>query len=198
MYRRSSDIFLDALDSDVFSIIKHALAEADEGNFENALDLLDSLVVTENPAALFYASSLSAASRESIEDFEERSIKQLKKSADSGYAPAIHELGVHYDNGQLVQRDTEKAAQLFRQAAEKGHPHAQWIHGLDLLHGSNGIEQDEQLGIDFVKKSALSKFEGALESLCDFYETGKYGFPVDTGKAQSFKDQINDQDVLGY
>ncbi len=198
MFRRSADIFLDALDLSVSSIIKEALTEIDKGNCEKALDLLEPLVEKGNAAALFYMSSFSAASEESLNEFEARSVKQLQQSADYGYAPAIHELGVHYDNGELVPKDAEKAAQLFKQAAEKGHPHSQWIYGLDLLHGSNGIEKDESLGVDYVKKSALSKFEGALESLSDFYKGGQYGFPVDANKAQSFKNQINDQDILSY
>ena len=198
MFRRSADVFLDVLELRVSSIIKEALAEIDKGNCENALELLEPLVEKRNAAALFYMSSFSAVSEESIKEYEARRFKQLQQSAGYGYAPAIHELGVHYDNGEFVQKDAEKAAQLFKEAAEKGHPHSQWVYGLDLLHGSNGIVKDESLGIDYVKKSALSKFEGALESLCDFYEGGKYGFPVDATKAQSFKDQINDQDILSY
>lgn len=198
MLRRSADIFLDALDLSVSSIIKEALAELDKGFLEKALGLLKPLIDKQNPAALFYASSFSLASEESIKEFEDRRIKQLKLSASYGYPPAIHELAVHYDSGELVSRNKEQAAQLFKQAAEKGHPHAQWIYGLDLLYGSNGIEKDENLGIAYIKRSAHSKFEGALESISKFYEAGEYGFPVDTNKAQSFRNQINDKDVLGY
>lgn len=197
MLRRSEDVFLDELDVAVSSVIKDALNEIDESNCDKARELLKPLVDKKDKAAIFYSSGFGV-SGEQLEEFEARRIKQLQQSAQLGYAPAIHELAIHYDSGELVQRDIEKAAQLFKKAAEKGHPHSQWIHGLDLLYGRNGIASDEKLGVDYIKKSALAKFEGALESMSEFYEAGKYGFPVDVDKAQYFKNQINDEDMLGY
>ena len=197
MLRRSEDIFLDELDIVVCSVIKNALNEIDKSNCDKARELLKPFVDKKDKAAIFYSSGFGV-SGERLEEFEERRIKQLQQSAKLGYAPAIHELAVHYDSGELVQRDVEKAARLFKKAAEKGHPHSQWIHGLDLLYGRNGIAKNEKLGVDYIKKSALAKFESALESMSEFYETGKYGFPVDVDKSQYFKNQMNDEDVLSY
>lgn len=197
MFRNSSDVFLDKQDASISSIVKQALDEIDINNCDKAFELLKPLIDKKDAVALFYASGFGVPG-ESLEEFESRGIKQLQKSAEYGYAPAIHELAVHYDAGEPVERDVEKAAQLFKKAAEKDHPHSQWIHGLDLLYGRNGIAKDEKLGVDYINKSALAKFEGALESMFEFYEAGKYGFPVDLDKAQHFKNQINDKDVLGY
>jgi TPR repeat protein len=197
VFRNSSDVFLDKQDASISSIVKQALDEIDINNCDKAFELLKPLIDKKDAVALFYASGFGVPG-ESLEEFESRGIKQLQKSAEYGYAPAIHELAVHYDAGEPVERDVEKAAQLFKKAAEKDHPHSQWIHGLDLLYGRNGIAKDEKLGVDYINKSALAKFEGALESMFEFYEAGKYGFPVDLDKAQHFKNQINDKDVLGY
>lgn len=198
MFRRSADIFLDALDHSVSSVIREALAEVDKGNTKKSIELLEPLVEEGDAAALFYTSKISLTVEETLYDFEARSFKQLMRSADCGYAPAIHELGVQYDSGEFVSKDAKKAAQFFKRAAEKGHPHSQWIYGLDLLYGSNGIKKDESLGVDYVKKSARANFEGALESMSEFYGRGIYGFPVDENKAQSFKDQMCNRDVLSY
>ncbi|MCK9194593.1 MAG: hypothetical protein M0P19_12050 [Nevskia sp.] len=197
MSRRSEDIFLDELDKGIASVIKNALNEIDEGNCDRAWELLKPLVNKKDKAAIFYASSFGITG-EQIAAFEGRRINQLQQSAGYGYAPAIHELAVYYDNGDLVPRDAEKAAQLFKHAAEKGHPHSQWIYGLDLLYGKNGIDRNEELGLDYIKKSASAKFEGALESMSEFYETGQFGLQIDVDKARYFKNQLNDEDILGY
>lgn len=135
---------------------------------------------------------------ESLENYDKRRIKQLQCSVNLGYVPAMHELAIHYDNGELVSRDTEKAAQLFKLAAENGHPHSQWIYGLDLLYGTNGIEKNQNLGIDYIKQSAYLKFEGALETMIELYEEGKYDFPIDSYKVDFFKKQLNEQDIISY
>lgn len=197
MPRRSEDIFLDELDKDIASTIKEALHEIDASNCDKAWELLKPLVDKKDKAAIFYASSFGIP-EEQIAAFEARRINQLQQSAEYGYAPAMHELAVYYDNGDLVSRDTKKAAQLFKHAAEKGHPHSQWIYGLDLLYGKNGINKDEELGLDYIKKSASAKFEGALESMSEFYETGRFGLQIDVDKARYFKNRLNDEDILAY
>ncbi|QJP07786.1 tetratricopeptide repeat protein [Pseudomonas multiresinivorans] len=197
MPRRSEDIFLSKMDSVAASVIKEAIKKVDQGDCDRARELLNPLIIKKDAAAIFYAATFGVPG-ESLEHFEKRRIEQLQQSAKYGYAPAMHELAIHYDSGDLVPRNLEKAAQLFRQAAEKGHPHAQWIYGLDLIHGRNGIEKDEKLGIEYVKKSAESKFEGALESMAEFYKKGIHGFPLDADKARHFQGKTNDKDIIGY
>ena len=197
MLRRSEDIFLDELDVVVSSVIKDALNEIDKSSCDKAMELLKPFVDKKDKAAIFYSSSFGVPG-EQLEEFEERRIKQLQQSAELGYAPAIHELAVHYDSGELVQRDIEQAAQLFKQAAEKGHPHSQWIHGLDLLYGRNGITKDEKLGLRYIQESAAVKFEGALETLAEFYEKGLFGFRQDLVRAQQLLKQIENGDVISY
>lgn len=197
MLRRSEDVFLDKLDGAVCSIIKAALRELDVGNSKQAWEMLKPLADHNNEAAIYYLSCFGIPG-EQIQDFEKRRIEQLSQSAKYGYAPAIHELAIHYDTGELVPREVEMAAQLFRQAAEKDHPHAQWIYGLDLLYGRSGIKKDVDLGLAYIKKSAAAKFEGALETMSEFYGKGVFGFPVDSEKSTYYKNQICGEDVLSY
>ena len=197
MLHRSEDIFLNELDLEASSIVEQAILKIDEGCTDEAWDLLNPLVAIKNRVAIYYSACFSI-SGESLEMFEKRRIRELWQSAELGYAPAIHELAIHYDSGEFVIRDSEKAAKLFEKAAEKGHPHSQWIHGVDLLYGRSGFTRDEVLGIEYIKKSANAKFEGALESLSNFYSKGLFGFPVDSGLAQFYKNQVNNKELLGY
>ena len=195
--RRSEDIFLENLAIDVSSIIKKALNKIEYGEHKKAFVLLEPLLKKQEASAIYYASCFSLPD-ESIEDFDKRRIKQLQCCVNLGYVPAMHELAIHYDNGELVSKNVEKAALLFKLAAENGHPHSQWIYGLDLLYGTNSIEKNQSLGIDYIKKSADFKFEGALETMIELHEEGKYGFPIDRDKAVFLKKQLDEQDIIAY
>lgn len=197
MLLRSEDIFLNKIDNSVATTIRCAMDAVDKSDSDKAWNLLRPLVNKNNGAAIFYAASISLPN-ETQEEFEQRHIKQLEKSAKIGYVPAIHELAIRFDSGDPVVRNTNKAALLFREAAQKGHPHAQWIHGEDLLYGRNGIEKNEKLGIEYITKSADAKFEGALMTMAEFHEKGQYGFPKDLEKASVIKQQIDESDVIRY
>ncbi len=197
MYLRCSDIFLQKNYSEEFIVIRRSLEEKEKGNFEEAVRLLQPLADKNHEVALFYYSAISLIS-ESNDEFEKRRIKQLSMSASQGYAPSIHELAICYDAGELVAKDNEKAAKLFELAAKKGHPHSQWIHGLDLIQGSNGVTINKRLGLDFIKKSAALKFEGALESIVDIYTHGKYGEKIDVKKAKRYQYLLLGNDILHY
>jgi len=197
MLRRSENLFVARLDPDIAGIIEQVITAIDKSNFDKARELLKPLVENHNAAALFYAASFGRP-EETQAAFEKRHIEQLHESAKLGYVPAIHELAIRYDSGDMVALDAKKAAQLFKQAAQKDHPHSQWIHGEDLLYGRNGIEKDEKLGIEYIKKAAAAKFEGALEAVAGFYEQGIFGFQKDTEKANTIKQQITNGNVIGY
>lgn len=197
MLRKSEDLFVARLDQAIGVIIERVITAIAESDIDKAWELLKPLIENHNKAAFFYAAFLSRP-EETQAAFEKRHMEQLQESAKLGFVPAIHELAVRYDAGDPVARDIKKAALLFKQAAQNNHPHSQWIHGEDLLYGRNGIEKDEKLGIEYIKKSADAKFEGALETVAGFYEQGIFGFPKDPEKANAIKQQITDNDIIGY
>lgn len=80
---------------------------------------------------------------------------------DLGYAPAIYELGICYEIGDLVPQDPSKAAALHRRAAELGNARAKLGYGLNLFYGSNGTEKNPELGLAFIRQAADENVEGA-------------------------------------
>lgn len=197
MLMRSTDLFFGHLNQEVAATISQALAAIDEFDTDKFWELLEPLISNQDAAALFYAAMVGYPG-ETLAGFEKRHIEQLQASAKLGYVPAIHELAIRYDAGDTVAQDTRKAAQLFKLAAQQNHPHSQWIHGEDLLYGRNGIEKDEQLGIQYIKKSAEAKFEGALETLAMFYEQGIFGFQKNIEKSKAIRQQIARGDIISY
>jgi len=63
-----------------------------------------------------------------------------------------------------------RAAKLFKLAALAGDESAQLSYGLDLYYGSNGIEKDIELGLEYIRLSASSGIEAAREVLIEFGE----------------------------
>lgn len=111
------------------------------GDCRSAYELLMPLVSEGNSEALFLYSTFSLPEMEADEDFDERRVRLLQVSSNSGYVPAIYELAVCYDIGDLVETDPVKASALYKRAAEAGHSKAKLNHGLDLYYGSNGMPQ---------------------------------------------------------
>lgn len=182
---------------DVADAIEQARKFLREERFSEARQVLDVLVKAGNPEAQYLESGFSRPG-ELLEDFERRRIELLTCSANQDYPPALYALGAIYDSESQEPTDRHKAAQLFRRAALLGHAHSQWIYGIDLLYGSNGIEQDVQLGIAQIIAAGEGKFKGALETLARFHERGEFGFPLDSEKAASLRKAALDDDIIGY
>ena len=144
------------------------------GDAEDALDtagameayrLLEPLIAANNPAALFLYSTFGLSGMETHEEFEGRRLKLLKTASEAGYVPAIFELAVCYDLGDLVEKDAIQAAFFYQQASEAGYPKAMFSHGLNLFYGSNGVPKDEQYGLALIKQAADENVDDAVDFL---------------------------------
>lgn len=197
MKRTSDDLFLDSLDLTTSATVRRALDAIDASNMNDAKTLLSSLSDKHTAVALYYLATLSDANEDSV-GFANRHLQQLETAARLGYAPAFHKLAIYYDSGDLVKRDVVKAATLFKAAADMGHPHAQWIHGMDLLHGRSGIQQNEELGISYIQQAVSAKFEGALITLAEFYENESNNFPKNCSEASNLRLLAESSTSLGF
>ena len=112
--------------------------------------------------ALFLYSTFSVSGSESEDEFEKRSFSMLARAAELGYLPAIYALAVCYDSGDLVEENPELAGKLFESAASAKIPKAMYRHGLNLIHGSNGISLNKQLGLRLVQEAAHNGVEDAV------------------------------------
>jgi len=88
--------------------------------------------------------------------------KYYEEAAGAGYALSLSNLGVLYINGEGVQRSPEIAANLFKQAAEKGDPNGMYFYAGCLQEGL-GVPKDIKLATDWLKKSARAGNPRAVE-----------------------------------
>ena len=147
--------------------IEDQLIEANElienGDLREAKLLLQPLIAKKIPEAIFLGSKFYIAGEESVDDFEKRSIDMLAEAADLGHAAATYALAVCYALGDVVEQNPEYAAMLFKKSAEAGYSKAKLSYGLDLIYGSNGIGEDQTLGMSFIKQAAEDGVDGASE-----------------------------------
>lgn len=80
---------------------------------------------------------------------------------------AQHRLGQLYACGTGVEKNIEKAAELFRKSAEQGNPDAQLLFGCYLYKG-RGIKQDKARGVQWIKKSA-ERGNSQAQYLCGLF-----------------------------
>jgi TPR repeat protein len=146
------------------SVLYEADIAISEGNAKKAHILLSPLVEREVPEAI-YLSSRIPKPRESIESFEIRRFYLLHKAARLGHAESIYIIGVMYDVGDGVLKNSTIASCFFEQAAILGHSRAKLSYGLDLFRGQNRIQKDTKKGIEYISQSALDNVEGANEIL---------------------------------
>jgi TPR repeat protein len=103
-------------------ILEEAEKALDAIGAKAAYELLEPLIAERNAAALFLYACFSISGEETDEEFDARRIKLLRETASLGYAPAIYQLAMCYEIGDLVERDTVLASALYKQAAEAGYP----------------------------------------------------------------------------
>ncbi|WP_299483656.1 tetratricopeptide repeat protein [uncultured Roseibium sp.] len=88
--------------------------------------------------------------------------KVFQTCADKGWTGTMTWMAYMDQNGLGESEDPEAAARWDRKAAEAGDPIGEFNYGLDLLRGY-GVEQDIDLGREFINRSAEQGFETAEE-----------------------------------
>ena len=101
-------------------------------------------------------------------------LKRATESADEQYNTAPFELGLLHETGygDDVFLDQQYAAQLFTQAADLGHPEANFKLGEAYEHGKLACPKDPALSIHFYNGAASRGHAPAMMALCAWYMVG--------------------------
>ena len=100
-----------------------------------------------------------------------KEMKRLQQWAESGHAPSQWYLGLHYYNGNGVEKDYEKAAIWYRKAAEQGYDTAQSLLG-NCYYCGHGVSQNYEEAVMWYKKAAEQGEAGGQNGLGDCYYYG--------------------------
>lgn len=107
---------------------------------------------------------------------ESQIVRHLTAAASAELASAMYLLGRFLEQGCWVRRDPERAAKLFKRAAEKGHPAAQFQWALRLMSDEFG-EQDRAEAETWLRRAASSGHPEAAVRLAELYLRGSMAPP---------------------
>ena len=89
----------------------------------------------------------------------------FKETADKGNPSAAIRYGMCLWKGEGAEPNPFEALRYFEMAANLGNAAAMYIIGKAYWNGGNGIEQDKNLGAEYLKRAALNDHPAAKE-LC--------------------------------
>ncbi|KAK4250837.1 hypothetical protein C7999DRAFT_11453 [Corynascus novoguineensis] len=101
-------------------------------------------------------------------------LKLAAEAADTIYNAAPYHLGCLYETGygDDVFQDESYAAELFTQAADLGHPEANYRMGDAYEHGKLNCPRDPALSVHFYTGAAERGHAAAMMGLCAWYMVG--------------------------
>ncbi|RCI11487.1 hypothetical protein L249_7291 [Ophiocordyceps polyrhachis-furcata BCC 54312] len=101
-------------------------------------------------------------------------MKLAAEAADAQYNAAPYQLGCLYETGygDDIFEDLGYAAELFTQAAELGHPEANFRMGEAYEHGRLNCPRDPALSVHFYTGAAEGGHAAAMMGLCAWYMVG--------------------------
>ena len=168
---------------DADSIIFEAEELLDVGEFDRCRKLLEPLVEKNNPKAtrLFYSLFDSDVSEE---ERERVYVEGMFKAADLGDLEALYIVGSFYDLCEYIQKDKIKASSIFKEAADRGHAHSQWIHACELLWRSDSYAQNVEGGLEYLEKAISAKSGKACITKARLYHEGEFNFPKNSEKVR--------------
>jgi uncharacterized protein len=119
----------------------------------------------------------------------------LLTAGESGSMEAQRALGTLYATGDWTgPRDSARAAEWYRRAAERGHPDAQYNLGFMYLLGE-GVQVDPGEGLLWLRRSAEQGDEQSLRLLADLYRKGNYGVAANETEAQLWDERYRKTDL---
>jgi TPR repeat protein len=105
-----------------------------------------------------------------------------RELADKGHTVAQFNVGLLYEKGHGVRRDTAEAVRWYERAAENGDVISQFKLGLIYAEGRDTVRQDYDKAAKWYLRAAEKNHVRAQYSVGNLYANGR-GVPKDTGKA---------------
>lgn len=97
----------------------------------------------------------------------------LQAAAERGNATALNNLGVHYIQGDGVDKDVDRAIELYRKAGDKGSAQARSNLANLYWYGRTEVPRNPSLAVFWAKKAADVGSESVLFILARAHETGE-------------------------
>lgn len=121
---------------------------------------------------------------------EDVNLEELKREAESGYAPAQNDLGLSYFNGEGVQKNDKQALFWFEQSAKRGYNEAESNLGW-MYHNGFGVEEDFEKA-EYWYRKAIKQGNGRAENNLETLKRLKESI----ANKEKYQDQEADDEVI--
>ena len=111
----------------------------------------------------------------------DEALSLLEEAAEPGLANAQYRLGVLFNEGKLVKKDTQIGMKWYQFAASQNHKEAQYALGVRYMLGAD-VPQDERLANQWFLKAARNGHQKAQHNLAVSY---KHGIGVDITESEA-------------
>jgi TPR repeat protein len=119
----------------------------------------------------------------------------LLKAGELGSLEAQRDLGALFATGNWTgPRDSVRAVEWYRHAAERGHADAQYNLGFMYLLGE-GVQADPDEGLRWLRTSAEQGDEQSVRLLADLYRNGLYGVSANAAEARLWDEKYRKTDL---
>ena len=132
------------------------------------------------------------------DELEIEHIEQLLNAAENGDLESAYKLGAYLDMGDYCLPDKKKAAHIFRELAEKGHTHCQWIYATELLWGLGNFKTSVDEGLKYLDLAVDGGSAEACITKAGFFIKGEFGFPKNMKEAEYLRRLAKSYDESVY
>ena len=157
----------------------------DEGDYETALALWQSLASQGDPRAQYRLAQMFAAGIGVRKDVPV-ALRWLRQAAEQGSVEARYDLALRYSRGRGVRKDDAQAASWYGSLAEDGHATAQYLLARMYEQGK-GVGEDASRAAYWYRRAAELGYLEAQAKLGVMYLEGQ-GVPRDPAQAWAWFD----------
>lgn len=138
-------------------------------------------------AQALYGSILDSA------ELDEEALPYLRKSAEQGDTDGQYGLAKMYFTGEATAPDPADTGRLMRAAASKGHRLATVTLALAYVRGDKRLDADNPDSPEaremLLQAAEFGELE-AMKAVAQGFRSGRFGFPVDGGKADQWDARV--------
>ena len=160
----------------------------------NRADIVSAMTWYRRAAEMGYAPAQSrlAYLLDNSEENEE-AVKWYRLGAEQGFAEAEFGLAHMYASGEGVERDSDKAVELFTLAANQGHRQAIRVLALAFEKGQLGLRVDYDKSLYWLNVGVDAGDPWSAKWLAKAYRSGRLGLRIDPQRAEALEKQLRDQ-----
>lgn len=123
----------------------------------------------------------------------EEAVKWYGLAAEQGFAEAEFGLARMYASGEGVERDSDRAVELFTRAANQGYSPAIQVLALAYEKGQLGLRVDYDKALLWLNTGANTADPWSIKWLAKAYRRGGLGLRIDPQRADALEKQLSEK-----